>query len=316
MDNTGKKYDIEGTIRTVQRIDENFAYFDGNVTVKRYLLGTKYEEFLDPEDFFKKSNNSLENMANQIKNYNGPLNENHNEGTSVKMTGVIQKPYEDKVVPPVQKYVPQSEQSHTVQKNYNFEEQQRHNQNINNPVQPIFQQENPEEALFKKLKRNYNAKFDLQIEEKIPTIDFIKMMNDNFEMSIIDYLSNQMVNKMLQDPSKLRKQLKDQLETMVYGAPRIEEVEEEIEEERPVVKIVEESVEEIIDEKPTVSVIETSTEETIEEHEKTIVSILENNVEENSNSAAVIEGRNDITTNTEINSTPTVNTIENDHSAE
>ena len=296
MSIVGKKFDIDGVVKDIIKEDETFAYFDGGVAIKKYLLGTKYEEYLDPSTFFNSGAQALKDMADKIKNYDGPVNESVGTQTQVNMSGVYQKPHaEDKVVPVVAKYDPNQTQQNYQSTNYNFDKSvnqnpnpqvQQHNEQQYThqpPQQYIHQQpvqEKPEEALFKKLKRNVKSKFELTIEEMIPTADFIRMMNDNFETSIIDFLSRETVEKLLRDPEKIRKQIKAQLETIVYGAPIEEEVEEEIEQ-KPTVTIVEETIEEPLEEKPQVTVIETSVEEEVEEEiERPTVTIVQETIEE------------------------------------
>jgi hypothetical protein len=326
----GKKYDIDGEVKEVINEDDSFAHFSGGVAIKKYLLGTKYEEYLDPSTFFNNSKTMMD-IANKIKQHDGPVNESHT-GTQVNMQNVYQKPHaEDAVVPPVQKFDPNRHNQNSYQtQEYEFNNQQNtqqhHVQNVNTNshnhvpqnnqqtyqhVPPV--QENPEEALFKKLKRNTKAVFELKVEEMVPTTDFIRMMNDNFEMSIIDFLSKQAVDKLLRDPEKLRKQIKDQLETTVYGAPREEEIVEEEIIEQPKVSIIENPVEEIIDEKPVVSIIE----ETIEEVEKPTVTVIESSVEESIDEKPVVSVIQETHVEEPANeAAPNVETNENDLSAE
>lgn len=282
----GKKYDIEGVVRSVINEDDSFAYFDGNVSVKKYLLGTKYEEYLDPAEFFNRGQNSLTQMAEQIKKYDGPVNESAHAGTSVNMQNVYTKSaVDDKIVHPVEKHNAHQPNVQNQHQHYNFDDKPQnvqHNQSVNQPHihQPV--QENPEEALFKKLKRSLKMEFDLKVQEMVPTVEFIKMMNDNFETSIIDFLSNQIVNKLLSDPLSLRKQIKDQMETTVYGAPREIEVEEEIVEKfefKVIEPTVEENkIEEIVEEVPVVTVIEESVEKIVDAPIVTIVEDLKEEV--------------------------------------
>lgn len=293
----GKQFDIDGSIKNIVNEDETFVYFDGGVAIKKYLLGTKYEEYLDPATFFNTGSKTLLDMANKIKNHDGPMNESTNSQTNVNMTGVYQKPHlgeGDKVVPTVQKFDPNQNQSSVQSAQYVFQTPVNDNvhntqQNIPQPNhnntqfnQPQYQQTqpiqaDPQEALFKKLKRNTKAVFDLKVEEMIPTSDFIRMMNDNFETSIIDFLSRQTVEKLLNDPDKLRKQIKAQLETTIYGAPIEEEEEEEEIIEPIIVKKIEGS--ELEHEKPVVTMVEEPIIEEID-HEKQVIKIIEDSIVE------------------------------------
>lgn len=305
----GKKFDIEGKIMTLQREEGEFAYFENNVAIKKFLLGTKYDEYLDPSDFFSASGN-LNKIAEQLKNTDSKVFENVNTGTQVHSQNLYQNT-QDKIVPPVQKYVPEiSVNTVNTSHNYNFEQpvQTPSNQNNNIPNN-VYQPESPELALFKKLKRSNKVNFDLKIEEMIPTLEFIRMMNENFETSIIDYVSNQAVEKLLKDASSLKKQIKDQLEILVYGQiqenSKLEEIEEE-EETKIEINIIEEKIIEDLnipniendihsDIKVTTITEIDDTEELFEENEGGIkITVIENEKSEVINKESVITTEKDL----------------------
>ena len=262
---TGKKYDIEGKVMTLQREEGDFAYFDNNVAIKRFLLGTKYDEYMDPADFFNATGN-LNKIAEQLKSTDPKMFENNNGGGTQVNTQNLYQNTVDKIVPPVQKYVPENNVHTNTTQNYNFEKQPIQPTHVNNQVNNVYQPESPELSLFKKLKRSNKVSFDIKIDEMIPTFDFIRMMNENFETSIIDYVSTQAIEKLLKDPTLLRKQIKQQLEIMVYGKVQEDDVE--------IISEQEESTEKL-----EIKIIEEPIQEHIESEEKTFeTALIEENV--------------------------------------
>lgn len=73
----------------------------------------------------------------------------------------------------------------------------------------------PVTSMFRNVKRNLDFKFNLKIEGKIPRLDFIEMMEDSYEISIIDFLAEEFTNKLLSDPSIIRNKVKDEINSMI-----------------------------------------------------------------------------------------------------
>ena len=82
------------------------------------------------------------------------------------------------------------------------------------PVQRIEVQD-PIISMFKNVKRNLDFKINLKIDGKIPRLDFIEMMEDSYDVSIIDYLADEFTNKILNDPSIIRNKVKDEIKSMI-----------------------------------------------------------------------------------------------------
>jgi hypothetical protein len=82
---------------------------------------------------------------------------------------------------------------------------------MNNQVDPIIQ-------MFRNAKRNTDFKISFNINNKIPRIDFIEMMEDSYNTSIIDFLSEEFTNELLLKPETIKNKIKDQLIEMVYNA--------------------------------------------------------------------------------------------------
>jgi hypothetical protein len=84
-------------------------------------------------------------------------------------------------------------------------------------VQQITSVEDPILTMFKRTKRNVEFKINVEISDKIPRLDFIEMMEDSYEVSMIDFLADEFTNKILQDPSVIRDSIKDKIKQLVYG---------------------------------------------------------------------------------------------------
>jgi hypothetical protein len=76
-------------------------------------------------------------------------------------------------------------------------------------VDPIVQ-------MFQNVKRNTKFSIQLTIEEKIPRVDFIEMMEDSYNQSIIDYLAKEFTDNLLKNPDVIRNMIKDKINSMVY----------------------------------------------------------------------------------------------------
>lgn len=91
----------------------------------------------------------------------------------------------------------------------------QNSQQMNN--QSVKQIEDPIIAMFKRTKRSVDFKISVDVLDKIPRLDFIEMMEDSYEISIIDYLSDEFTNKILQDPSLIKESVRNKIKQLVYG---------------------------------------------------------------------------------------------------
>lgn len=78
--------------------------------------------------------------------------------------------------------------------------------------------EDPITTMFKRSKRNVEFKISVEISDKIPRLDFIEMMEDSYEISIIDFLADEFTDKILQNPSLIKESVKSKIKQLVYGA--------------------------------------------------------------------------------------------------
>jgi predicted DNA-binding transcriptional regulator YafY len=81
-------------------------------------------------------------------------------------------------------------------------------------------QEDPVVKMFRGIKRvDFNITIDL--ENKIPRIDFIEMMEDSYETSIIDFLADEITDSIISNPDNIRNMIKDKIRQTVsdYSKP-------------------------------------------------------------------------------------------------
>jgi hypothetical protein len=98
-------------------------------------------------------------------------------------------------------------------------EQQNNRQNLMNiqnepPIQRIEVQD-PVIGMFKNVKRNTEFKINLKVDGKIPRLDFIEMMEDSYEVSIIEYLADEFTNNLLRDPSIIRNKIISEIKSLI-----------------------------------------------------------------------------------------------------
>ena len=92
------------------------------------------------------------------------------------------------------------------------------------PVRETPQVEDPIITMFKRTKRNVEFKVTIDICDKIPRLDFIEMMEDSYEISMIDFLADEFTNKILKDPSIIKDSIKSKIKQLVYGAEISKEI--------------------------------------------------------------------------------------------
>lgn len=90
---------------------------------------------------------------------------------------------------------------------------------MNHPIAPLYApiQEDPMKIMFKNIKKNTDLKITLDIFDKIPRPDFIEMMEDSYEVSLIDYLSDEFTKKILENPNFIKDKIKKEINNIVYG---------------------------------------------------------------------------------------------------
>ena len=70
--------------------------------------------------------------------------------------------------------------------------------------------------MFKGVKRSVEFNLDLKLENKIPRLEFIELMEDSYEKSIIEFLADEFTNELLKDPKALKERISNKIREMVY----------------------------------------------------------------------------------------------------
>lgn len=115
--------------------------------------------------------------------------------------------------------VAKTEPKQVQQPTQNFNQQTRPTQvqNFQVPEPVRVEVEDPIITMFRGVKRKEEFSVEIKIEDLIPRLDFIEMLEDSYELSIIDFLSNEFTNKLLSDPEKIKKIIGSKIREMVYG---------------------------------------------------------------------------------------------------
>jgi hypothetical protein len=85
-------------------------------------------------------------------------------------------------------------------------------------IQPVAQVEDPIITMFKNVKRIKDFSISLEIKNKIPRPDFIEMMEDSYNTSIIDFLASEFTDNILRNPQIIEDMIKQKIKEIVYGA--------------------------------------------------------------------------------------------------
>lgn len=77
--------------------------------------------------------------------------------------------------------------------------------------------------MFRGIKRSVEFKLDLPLTNSIPKIEFIEMMEESYDKSIIEFLAHDITQEILRNPDSLRSSIEEKIRSMVYqktGAPK------------------------------------------------------------------------------------------------
>lgn len=121
--------------------------------------------------------------------------------------------------------VPQYQQP--VQEQVTRVEVNREEEYVQPPVQRI-EVEDPIIKMFKGVKRIVEFNINLDIKNKIPRLDFIEMMEDSYETSIIDFLADEFTNELLKNPDTIKDMIKGKINILVYGEDKLPAVNDQI----------------------------------------------------------------------------------------
>lgn len=89
---------------------------------------------------------------------------------------------------------------------------------INRPqATSIVVQEDPIITMFRNVKRNKDFSISLEINNKIPRPDFIEMMEESYNTSIIDFLASEFTDNILKNPKMIEDMIREKIKQIVYG---------------------------------------------------------------------------------------------------
>jgi len=90
------------------------------------------------------------------------------------------------------------------------------NQQLSTSSQIQQQSMDPIIQMFRNVKRNTDFNIKFEVNNKIPRLDFIEMMEDSYNTSIIDFLAEEFTNQILLNPQIIKNKIKDQITLMLH----------------------------------------------------------------------------------------------------
>jgi len=272
MSLANKTFKNNATGEEVTVIDsfENIAILENKQKIDVNILmdSSKYTEQIDPNSFFN-NQGSYNILADKIKNIptNNIIDEEGTVSINVDNNGlqpvsnesaVIMTTEEEERAELMKKYGVEEDNTNLVSKqneafskilgdDEDLPKVQPTQPSIDNvqrvevnrevhqpPVQRVVV-EDPIVTMFKGVKRNVKFDINVEISDKIPRLDFIEMMEDSYEISLIDFLADEFTNKILQNPEIIKDTITEKIKLLVYGAPTITPVQEKLRTEKKIV---------------------------------------------------------------------------------
>jgi hypothetical protein len=236
-----KKFQDIATGKVVMVTDqfEDVAILEGKqrINVMRLMDKNIFSEFIDPETFFSQGS-TLQALADKIRSISNEdlariedvrddesliiqddpeeekrrILEKYSAPAQIKPTGLEQFMDEDPdilVINPLSQPTPEP-----VVQQPRAQVPQANQQHI--PTQARPEPEDPMVRIFRGAKRKTDFCVSIRFESRIPRPDFIEMMEDSYETSIIDYLAQEFTDQILSDPSFIRQKIKSEILALVY----------------------------------------------------------------------------------------------------
>lgn len=254
MSLSNKTFKNNATGEIVKVIDsfENIAVLEnkGKAEVAQLLNPDLYTEQIDVSSFFNTQGayntlaDKIKNIpADQIKDEGGEVMVNIDGGSgfakpAMNESAIVMTTEEDEraelarkygVITPNQNDVdrqneafnkilnPESEEVQQVEVNRNPQPVQQVSQVSQQSYQPQVQVEDPIITMFKNVKRVKDFSISLEIKNKIPRPDFIEMMEDSYNTSIIDFLAAEFTDNILRNPQIIEDMIRQKIKEVVYG---------------------------------------------------------------------------------------------------
>lgn len=234
---------------------ENIAILENKekIDTRRLLDTNLYTEQINPSEFFESTSNAFDSIFEKIRNM--PTENIPDDKGEIKPSmddrfkpveeesAVIYSSIDDEREELVKKYgLGINARESVVKQNESFakiigedivnELPLPYVQNVEEPIQRIEvdrdervetknyvkeeKKEDPIINMFRGVKRSVEFSLDLKLENKIPRLDFIEMMEDSYEKSIIDFLATEFTNELLKDPKSLKDRISEKIREMVY----------------------------------------------------------------------------------------------------
>jgi hypothetical protein len=251
MSLSNKTFKNNATGEVVRVIDsfENIAVLEnkGKAEVSKLLNPDLYTEQIDVSSFFN-TQGAYNNLAEKIKNIPADkirddgggevminIDGNNSFGTKPSMneSAIIITTEEDERAELARKYGATNTKNDLAKQNEAFNkllnpdsEDQKFEVNRNPVQQPVSQTpqqpvqklvEDPIITMFKNVKRSKEFSISLDISNKIPRPDFIEMMEDSYNTSIIDFLASEFTDNLLKNPQVIEDMIKQKIKELVYG---------------------------------------------------------------------------------------------------
>ena len=254
MSLAGKVFKNNVTGTTIKVIDsfENIAILENKqkIDVKQLMDSNQYTEQIDPSSFFN-NQGAYNSLAEKIKTIPSHLIQDDGEipttttsnydgfNPASNESAIVMTTEDDEKAELARKYGVSMEDNSLQKQNQAFakilgedgvdelpqvpttqiyDEQPVQKVEVQREQREVIQQvEDPIITMFKRTKRNVDFKINVEVSDKIPRLDFIEMMEDSYEISMIDFLADEFTNKILQDPSQIRESIKSKIKQLVYG---------------------------------------------------------------------------------------------------
>ena len=206
------------------------------IPINNNLNESKVDDFVDPKKFFS-TQETYNAFAEKIKQIS--LDKVPEDNLEIKLptsgdeSAIIISDTEDEIEELKRKYGATNIDDSLKKQNDAFsrilndsEEQQIETPNVTfsknittSQDQPVsrfeVEREDPILIIFKNVKRNLDFSINIDIVGKIPRLDFIEMMEDSYENSIIEYLAQEFTNNILSDPSYIRSRIISEIKSMI-----------------------------------------------------------------------------------------------------
>jgi len=226
---------------------ENIAILENKqkADVSQLLNPDLYTEQIDPANFFN-NQGAYNNLAEKIKSIPADkirddeggevmINVDGNSsfgGTKPSMneSAIIMTTDEEERAELARKYGVTTPQNDVAKQNQAFakllgEEEEVQTVEVNRdaprveqrPSQPTQKGEDPIITMFKNVKRIKEFSISLEIKNKIPRTDFIEMMEDSYNTSIIDFLASEFTDNLIKNPQIIEDMIKQKIKEVVYG---------------------------------------------------------------------------------------------------